>query len=73
MLVELLRSEDNKVIGWTMKGENPEEIKKLGYIRDMQFWGLNDTEIVYNGRTESDDANNNPGKLAWIQKGHQKK
>lgn len=73
MLVELIRNENNKVVGWTLQGENPEEISKLGYIRDMQFWGLDETEIVYNGRTDSDDKNGNPGKLAWIQQREQKK
>ena len=67
MLVELIRNDDNHVVGWTLQGENPEEIKKLAYIRDMQFWGYDDTEIVYNGRKESDDKNRNPGILSWIQ------
>jgi hypothetical protein len=68
MIVELLRNEDNKVIGWQMTGESPEEINKLKYIRDLSFWGSGDTAIDYNGRRESDDANNNPGILSWKQR-----
>ena len=72
MLVEIIRDEFGRAIGWTMKGEDAEEISKLGTIRDLQFWGLDDTVIVYNGRSESNDAENNPGILKWIQHKHRK-
>lgn len=68
MLVEILRNEDDHAIGWTLKGENPEEISKLGIIRDLTFWGYDENSIQYNGRKESDDQNNNPGILSWKQK-----
>ena len=68
MLVELVRNEQGKVIGWTMKGESPEEIDKLGYIRDLTFWGFDSTSIVYAGRSGGDDATNNPGTLKWQQR-----
>jgi len=51
-----------------LKGENDEEIKKLAYIRDMQFFGFDDTAIEYNGRTDSDDPKGNPGILHWMKK-----
>jgi len=73
MKLELIRNNENKVVGWTLEGDSPEEIKKLGYVRDMTFWGFDDTKIVYNGRTNSDDENNNPGILSWIQAREQKK
>ena len=68
MLVEILYSPDGKAIGWSMKGDSPEEIKKLGTIRDLQFWGFDDTAIDYAGRKNSDDENNDPGTLMWRQR-----
>ncbi len=69
MKVEIVRNEKNQPVGWEMKGENEEEIKKLSIIRDLQFWGVEETVITYEGRRESDDKNNNPGILTWKQKG----
>ena len=68
MIVELVRNKEDKVIGWEMKGENKEEINKLCYIRNIQFFGFDDTAITYNGRREGNDKENNPGILSWIQK-----
>ena len=68
MNVQIIRDENGKAVGWSMQGENPQEIDKLGTIRDLQFWGFDDTAIEYNGRRESDDKNNNPGILSWVQR-----
>lgn len=68
MIVNIIKDEHGKAVGWEMSGENPEEIKKLGTIRDLQFWGYDENVIQYNGRRESDDKNNNPGILSWKQK-----
>ena len=73
MIVELLRDEDNTVIGWTMTGESEEEIDKVRYIRDLSFWGFDETAIEYSGRKNSDDKNRNPGTLSWKQRKHIKK
>jgi hypothetical protein len=67
MKVEIVRNDKNQPIGWEMSGETPEEIKKLRIIRDLQFWGSEETAIVYDGRRQSDDANHNPGILTWKQ------
>lgn len=67
MKVEIVRNEKNQPVGWEMSGETPEEIKKLAIIRDLQFWGLDETVIVYDGRREGDDATYNPGILTWKQ------
>lgn len=72
MLVEIITDEAGQPIGWSMQGEDKQEISKLGLIRDLQFFGLGDTVIRYNGRRESDDANGNPGILSWVQIGKQK-
>ena len=62
MEIKLIKKEDGRVIGYEMKGENPEEMEKLCHIRDMNYAGL----IKYNGRRDSDDKNMNPGILSWI-------
>lgn len=67
MLVELIKHE-GQVIGWSMEGESPEEIKKLGVIRNIQFAGFDDTEIVYSGRKGGNVTN--PGVLSWKQSKH---
>ena len=68
MIVELIKNEKGHVIGYEMKGENPQEIEKLCYIRDMHFAST----VKYNGRRDSDDKNRNPGILSWVDKTRQK-
>jgi hypothetical protein len=68
MIVELITNEEGHAIGWSMTGDTPEEIKKLGTIRDLQFWGFDDNGVDYAGRTNSDDKNRNPGTLNWKQR-----
>lgn len=67
MTVNIVYDKDNRACGWEMTGENPEEIKKLGTIRDLQFWGFDDNAIEYNGRREGDVEKGNPGTLSWTQ------
>ena len=72
MKVELLKDENGKAIGWSMQGENPQEIEKLGIIRDLQFFGFDDTAIRYDGRKTDhltkEEMINNPGILSWKQR-----
>jgi hypothetical protein len=67
MIVDLVYNENGKPIGWTMKGISSEDIKSLGIIRDLQFFGMDETAIKYAGRKDGDDTN--PGILTWKQKG----
>lgn len=73
MTVEIVYDKDNRACGWEMTGENPEEIKKLGIIRDLQFFGVGDTAIEYNGRRGKNSDPGNPGILSWTQVGTQTK
>ncbi len=57
MIVDIIYDEENNPIGWEMSGENPDEIKKLRAIRDLQFFGLEETAIEYSGRRLTDDKN----------------
>jgi hypothetical protein len=63
MEVKLIKVE-GCVVGWSMEGEI-EEMKK-GYQRH-QFFGFEDTEIVYAGRKGGDYVTD-PGVLSWKQK-----
>lgn len=73
MNVEIIKDENGAPIGWTMSGENKEEIAKLCDVRNLQFFGYDDTAIEYNGREGGDDKAGNPGTLSWIQDKHRKK
>jgi hypothetical protein len=68
MNVEIIKNDKGYAIGWTMQGENKEEIAKLTTIRDLQFIGFDDTAIKYNGRKGGNDAEGNPGVLSCIQR-----
>lgn len=68
MKVELVRNDIGHAVGWEMSGETPEDLKTLRMIRDLQFWGMDDYVIEYDGRREADDAVGNPGILKWIQR-----
>lgn len=70
MLVEIIKDEKGSPIGWTLKGENREEMNKLINIRNLQFWGSEDSTIVYDGREGGNDREFDPGTLKWKQKCH---
>lgn len=68
MKVELIKNKKGNPIGWTMDVESPQEQEILNTIRDLQFFGMDDTSIKYDGRTDYDDNNHICGKLHWKQK-----
>jgi hypothetical protein len=74
MNVQLIKDENGLAIGWSMQGENPEEISKLAIIRDLQFFGFDESAIRYNGRKTDhltkEEKETNPGILSWKQRKH---
>lgn len=66
---------NNKVIGWEMCPKTEEEQLIAATIRDLQFFGFNETTIEYNGLTLIEEAKGktlgNVESLSWIQKQHQ--
>ncbi len=71
MIVTITYDEKGLANGWELSAENAEEIKKLGIIRDLTFWGFDENAIEYKGRrTDPNDPNNdkNPGILSWIKR-----
>jgi hypothetical protein len=69
MLVEIITDEKGHPIGWSLQGEDKVEANKLAIIRDLQFFGIEDTEIEYNGRSGNLADSDDPGILYWKQKG----
>lgn len=62
--VELVMKE-GKPIGWTIEGETPEEINIVNTIRNLQFYGIEETAIRYSGRTGKGQEYS--GTLVWAQ------
>jgi hypothetical protein len=69
-MVHLIRI-NGKVVGWEMKPTTPQEQEIAASIRDLAFFGIGDTHIVYNGLKLIDP---NIGKelgnlesISWIQ------
>jgi hypothetical protein len=75
-MVHLVLNENDEPVGWALKPETDEEQKIAAIIRDLQFFGLNETAVEYNGIQL---INNSKGKvigniksISWIQKKYQK-
>lgn len=69
MNVEIITDDAGQPIGWSMQGEDKVEVNKLAIIRDLQFFGMDDTAIRYAGRKDGNDAEGDPGILSWKQRG----
>ena len=76
-MVHLVCNANNEVIGWEMRPTTPEEQKIAGAIRDMQFFGLDDTYPSYNGLELIDPykgkTSSNIKRLSWIMEKYQNK
>lgn len=68
MLVEIITDDKGHPIGWSLQGEDKIEVGKLAIIRDLQFFGFNETEIDYAGRNSNLADSDDPGILYWKQK-----
>jgi len=70
MKVEIVKDSHGNAIGWSMEEDSLSEIDKLAQIRDLQFFGFDDTAIKYAGRKGGDDSKGNAGMLTWKQRKH---
>lgn len=72
-MVHLVKK-DGKVIGWEMKPTTPKEQQIAANIRDLQFFGMGDTSMVYNGlkliNPEIGKEINNIESISWVQEKH---
>lgn len=74
-MIHLIKDEKGKTIGWKLNPITKEEQETAAAIRDLQFFGHDDTRIVYDGLTLLDESIGkelyNIESLTWIQKKHQ--
>lgn len=70
MRVELIKV-DGKPVGWTITAENVDDNETLNVMRELSFWGFDDTAIKYGGMVEEDDRLGVKS-LKWVQKKHNK-
>ena len=66
MKVEIIRNENQEAIGWSIEATTEDEKSIVNTIRNLSFFGFDDTAIRYNGREGGDDYY--AGKLKWCQK-----
>jgi len=71
-MVQLVRNENNRIIGWEMRPTTPEEQEIAGAIRDMQFFGFDENKPVYNGLELIDPDKGkvmgNVKRISWVMK-----
>ena len=77
-MVNILRDKDGNAIGWEMRPSNSEEAQKAAIIRDLQFFGYDDTYPKYNGLEThegmtKDDGPKSLKRISWVQKKHHKR
>ena len=75
-MVKLIKNEDGEPIGWAFFPVTDEEQLIVGTIRDLQFFGLEDTYPTYNGLELIDPYKGkvmgNIKCISWKQKKYQK-
>jgi hypothetical protein len=74
-MIHLIKK-DGEVVGWEVRPTNPEEDKIAAAMRDLTFFGFDETAIKYDGLTlkdpESGKTMGNIKSLTWIQKQYTK-
>lgn len=72
-MVHLIKK-DGIVVGWEMRPTTDEEQLIAAQVRNLQFFGLGDTAIEYNGLKLKDESAGktlgNIDSISWIQKAH---
>jgi hypothetical protein len=48
-MLHIIYNENKQPIGWELRPNTPEEQKTAAIIRDLQFFGFDDTHIEYAG------------------------
>lgn len=73
-MVHLILDENQKPIGWELRPITEDEQTIAGTIRDLQFFGFDDTKIKYKGLALIDDTtgkvHGNVKSVSWIQAKH---
>lgn len=69
MILELVKHE-GKSVGWKLVAENEADRLRLGSVRNLQFWGFDDTNIEYAGVNAHPEYENQVQSLEWRQHQH---
>jgi hypothetical protein len=71
-MITLIKNEKGESIGWKLSPVTEEEQLLVGTIRDLQFFGLGETAIKYDGLELIDQEKGkelgNIKAVSWIQK-----
>jgi hypothetical protein len=70
MRIELVKDESNHTAGWTIIGENEDEKRTLGSMRNLLFWGLKENVVEYDGMSADPDDPNYVAKLHFATRGY---
>lgn len=70
MKIELIKNEANKTVGWKLVGETKEDKLRLGTIRNMEFFGLGDDVVEYDGITSDPENKNLVSEVRYATKRH---
>jgi hypothetical protein len=70
MKIELTRNNDNKIVGYKLLREDTDDSNVIECVRDMLFYGMDDSVLIYDGRNTDD--NSNTIELRWATKAHVK-
>ena len=72
-MIEIIKK-DGKPVGWKLCPKTEEEQLLAGTIRDLQFFGFDDTKIVYDGleliNPDLGKTLGNIKSISWIQEKH---
>jgi hypothetical protein len=75
-MIKLIKDKNNNPIGWEMNPTTEEEQKIAASIRDLQYFGMNEEKIEYNGLKLIDPDKGktlgNIKSISWLQKKHHK-
>ncbi len=76
-MLHLIKNEQGEPIGWEMVPTNDEERDIITTIRDLQFFGFEDTAIDYNGLQlidpEQGKSYENLKSISWLMRKYQNK
>ena len=76
-MVHIIKNSEGKPIGWEMCPQTEEEHKTVAIIRDLQFFGLDETYPSYNGLELIDPdkgkCTGNIKRISWLMRKYQNK
>lgn len=76
-MVHIIKNSEGKPIGWEMCPQTEEEHETVAIIRDLQFFGLDETYPSYNGLELIDPdkgkCTGNIKKISWLMRKYQNK